>query len=118
MARLNASLSALLAPGAAAAREAQPSDDDLVTAIRALGDEALAAYPRHRFDIAAKRFVEAIDRLATYARAADPASGNGRDTAVRVVRAMARAFSPLCPFILARFEEEVTQAKDRSKTEA
>ncbi|HEX6095221.1 MAG TPA: class I tRNA ligase family protein [Thermoanaerobaculia bacterium] len=119
IARLNASLSSLLAPGTAP-RETQPADDALIAKIGALGDEALAAYTRHRFDIAAKRFVEAIDQLAAYARSIerDPASGSGRDTAVRLVPVMARAFSPLCPFILTRFEAEVVQAlRDRGRGE-
>jgi leucine dehydrogenase len=110
IARLNASLSALLAHGPVAGGT-QPADEALVEKVGALGEEALAAYAAHRFDVAAKRFVEAIDRLATYARSVDggATAGNVRDTAVRVVRVMARAFSPLCPFILARFEEEVAQ---------
>lgn len=112
IARLNAALSALLPLGAVTPRDARPLDDALVSKIDALADDAVAAYARHRYDVAAKRFVEAIDRIAAYARfvEADAGASNVRDTAVRVVRILARAFSPLCPFILARFEEEVAQS--------
>jgi glutamate dehydrogenase/leucine dehydrogenase/methionyl-tRNA synthetase len=112
IARLNASLSALLPLGAStAARETQQADDALLADITALGDEALAAYGRYRYEIAAKSFIQAIDRLAAYARlvTGDATPANVRETAVRVVRSMVRAFSPLCPFILTRFEEEIVQ---------
>lgn len=112
IARLNASLSVLLPLGSVVARDVRPIDDAVVSKIDALAEDALKAYQQHRFDVAARSFVEAIDRVAAYARfvEADAASSNVRDTAVRVVRIMARAFSPLCPFVLARFEEEVAQS--------
>lgn len=113
IARLNASLSALLPLGASvAARETQPADDAVLADITALGDEALAAYGRHRYEIAAKNFIQAIDRLAAYARlvTGDATPANVRETAMQVVRSMVRAFSPICPFILARFEEEIVQS--------
>lgn len=118
IARLNASLSALLPLDSyATARETQPDDEALLKNINALADEALAAYGRHRYDLAAKGFVQAIDRLAAYARlVADAAApGNVSETVVQVVRTMVRAFSPLCPFILARFEEEVAVSANQDK---
>ncbi len=108
IARLNASLSSLLPLGAPVAGEVRPEDDALVAAVRGLADQALAAYPKHRFDLAAKRFIEAIDRIAAYARLVEgqAPSSNVRETTARVIRILGEAFSPLCPFILKRFEEE------------
>jgi leucine dehydrogenase len=106
IARLNASLSSLLPLGAVVSGEADPS---LIATVRALADEALAAYPKHRFDVAARRFVEAIDAIAAYARAIEGQTPTG-STTVEVIRILAEAFSPLCPFILKRFEEELPRA--------
>ncbi|HEX7155180.1 MAG TPA: class I tRNA ligase family protein [Thermoanaerobaculia bacterium] len=109
IARLNTALSALLPLGATVAGEMRASDNEVVESVQKLADDALAAYPRHRYDIAARRFVEAIDRIAAYARQVEGEAhaSNVRETATRVTRILAGAFSPLCPFILKRFEEEL-----------
>jgi glutamate dehydrogenase/leucine dehydrogenase/methionyl-tRNA synthetase len=112
IARLNASLSSLLSLGVILPGKVRPVDDALVAKIRELADIAIASYAKRRFDIAARRFVEAIDRIAAYARIVEDQamSSNVRDTTIHVIRILADAFSPLCPFILTRLQEEITQA--------
>jgi len=102
--RLNASLSSLLPLGAPVTENAAV-DGALIASVGQLADEARAAYPNHRYDIAAKRFVAAIDRIAEYSRGVEESSDGVRQTVRRLVRIMDDAFSPLCPFILGRFAE-------------
>ena len=103
IARLNASLSSLLPLGAPAAKDGQ-ADESVIAAIQKLADDARVAYPKRRFDIVAKRFVDAVDRIAEYSRA-NPTDG-GHETATRVVGILHDAFAPICPFILERFAEQ------------
>jgi glutamate dehydrogenase/leucine dehydrogenase/methionyl-tRNA synthetase len=107
--RLNAALSSLLPLGASAEGTTAKDDDALIAVVRQLADEALQAYPQHRFEVAGRKFVEAIDRISAYVRIVEaaPRASNVRDTATRVVRILAEAFAPICPFIVQQFEELV-----------
>jgi glutamate dehydrogenase/leucine dehydrogenase/methionyl-tRNA synthetase len=109
VARLNAALSSLLPLGMPVAGDVQPEDDAIATEIATLAAQARDAYPRHRYEVAARAFVEAVDAIAAYARRAEPraAAASVRTTTANVVRTLAEAFSLICPFILQRFLEEV-----------
>jgi glutamate dehydrogenase/leucine dehydrogenase/methionyl-tRNA synthetase len=110
IARLNAALSSLLPLGSLVPQELSPVDEALIAEIQYIADEALAAYPRHRFDLVARHFLEAIGRVSAYARVMEEKSAAryARPTATRVIRILDSAFSPLCPFIVRRFVEEVS----------
>jgi leucine dehydrogenase len=113
IARLNASLSALLPLGATVAGQSTAADRAIIAEVTRLAELAIAAYPRYQFGVAAQRFVEAIDGVAAYARLSEPdaTASNVRETTARVVRTLAAAFSPIAPFILARFLEEIGPAE-------
>jgi len=107
--RLNAALSSFLPLGSPADGTTAKDDDALIAGVRQLADEALQAYPQHRFEVAGRKFVEAIDRISAYARRVEaaPRASNVRETATRVVRILAEAFAPICPFVVRQFEELV-----------
>ena len=111
IARLNASLSSL--SPLEATTESGPVDEELVTAIQQFADEAHAAYARRRFDIAANRFIDAVNAVGDYSRAVEkePRAGS-RETAAEIVRILHDAFWPLCPFILQRFAEHTQQKRE------
>jgi glutamate dehydrogenase/leucine dehydrogenase len=111
IARLNASLSSLSPLDATT--ESGPVDEELVTAIQQFADDAHAAYARRRFDVAANRFVDAVNAIADYSRAVEkePRAGS-RETAAQIVCILHDAFSPLCPFILQRFAEHTKQKRE------
>lgn len=111
--RLNASLSYLLSR-IPSEGTAQPVDDAIVARVAQLAREARAAYPKRRFDIAARAFVQAVDAVAVYARIVEDrgeASGTG-EAAARVIRILADDFSPVAPYVLKRFEEEAGPVPD------
>jgi hypothetical protein len=50
-----------------------------------------------------------VDAVANFARALEKsdAPAAGAATAARLIRLLGETFSPICPFILKRFEEEI-----------
>jgi leucine dehydrogenase len=102
---LNDALSSLLSQGALAASKMEPQDEAVIARVRELADGALDAYPRLRFEHAARLFLDAVNAVDSYARLNEKKrSDNSGETASRIVTILSDAFSPICPFILTRFE--------------
>jgi len=110
--RMNASLSYLLSRTSSGGTE--PADDAVVARVRQLAHEARGSYPKHRYDVAARAFVQAVDAIAVYARIVEDRDNDGGvgDATARVIRILADDFSPVAPFIVTRFEEEIGPVSD------
>ena len=121
--RLNVVLSFLLESTREERGIARPHkvDSVIVAKVRELANVARAAYPKHAYERAARAFLEAVERIAKYAKWASDGDtvrdrAATRATLVPIIQELERGFSPICPFILGQFANEIRgRASDASQ---
>ncbi|HEX2833692.1 MAG TPA: Glu/Leu/Phe/Val dehydrogenase dimerization domain-containing protein [Thermoanaerobaculia bacterium] len=112
--RLNTVLSFFLDATRGDSGKPQPQvlDSLIVGKVRELAIAARNAYPEHAYERAARAFLEAVEHVARWGRVVAPEDqvrdrSAARVTLVSLVDELQRGFSPMTPFLLGYFAQEV-----------